>query len=100
MLFFELVLPFLAPPLLGAAIGGLLGWAVQRRALAALVGAVGGVGGAWAGIGLYRAQVLPQGADLARFAAYLLVGLGVGASVLVVRAAKTAPHHRTVRPMG
>jgi hypothetical protein len=60
MLFFEFVLPFLAPPILGAVIGGLIGLPRQRCGLAALVGAAGGVAGAWVGIGLYRA-VVPQG---------------------------------------
>ena len=78
-LFFELALPILIPPALGAFIGFCTGWATGRRVSGAIGGGVGGVIGAWMGIATYWKSVLPSGPDLGWFTLLILAGLFVGA---------------------
>jgi hypothetical protein len=90
---FEIVMPFISPPILGL----LLGWVVGRRhhrpALACAGGLVGGTLGAWAGILLYRQTILPQGANRVAFSAIEVVALALCAFLLarVLAGPKTQP---------
>ena len=79
-IFFELIVPFLMPPLVGAFIGLIFGWTADRRGLGALAGGVGGIVGAWFGIAAYWRWALPDGPSLLWFMALVVAGLVVGAA--------------------
>jgi hypothetical protein len=91
-LLFELVMPFLGAPFLGAIIGGLVGRRALRPWLAALIGSVGGAVGGCVGIKLYHVLILPEGPNLIWFIAFLLSGVRLGSSVLARRATQIASH--------
>ncbi|MBM4071076.1 MAG: hypothetical protein FJ271_19320 [Planctomycetes bacterium] len=75
----DVVLMALGPPLLGAALGLLVSWRRSRPLRAALGAAVGGAGGAWVGLAIYRLTILPTARDHSIFEALVLGGLLLGA---------------------
>ena len=81
MLFFEFVLPFLVPPILGAFVGFVLGLMIGRPRLGIVSGGIGGFGGAWLGIAAYWRWVVPNPSFLA-FSVLVLTGAVLGAAIL------------------
>jgi hypothetical protein len=77
MMFFEFVLPFLVPPLLGWVIGSLV-----MRPRAVTGGIIGGTAGGWLGVGLYRGVSASPDGSLLVYSAHVLIGACAGASLL------------------
>jgi hypothetical protein len=86
MAFFEFVLPFLVPPLLGGIIGWGISLVLRKTRIAIVGGIVGGTVGNWIGYILYRTIYLPGATDasLAVFSTYLLTGVFVGSSAFAL----------------
>jgi hypothetical protein len=87
LLLIFVVVSLLVPPLLG----GIIGWAIGRVLLrprgAVTHGILGGLTGGWVAVLLYRKEYLPGSSghfSLLLFSAYVVLGVLVGAPVLVL----------------